>query len=45
MVQPQPLGFGGCSDLRIRADIIGEKVRALKVEMAIEKAIVRANCL
>jgi hypothetical protein len=42
-VQVQPLGRGGFSDFRIRPAIIGEKVRALKVEMAIANAIVRAN--
>ena len=38
-----PLGLGGFSVLRIKPAIIGEKVRALKVEMAMAKAIVRAN--
>ena len=42
-VQVQPLGLGGFSVLRIKPAIIGEKVRALKVEMAMAKAIVRAN--
>ena len=45
IAQPQPLGRGGRSLLRISAESIGEKVRALKVEMAIAKAIVSANCL
>ena len=42
-VQLQPSGRGGFSVLRISPAIIGEKVRALKVEMAMEKAIVSAN--
>ena len=45
MIQARPRGSAGFSLGRIKPESIGEKLRALKAEMAMEKAIVSANCL